>query len=274
MPAPGLAHGGRAISSGRDLGDGPEPVTKWENPPETLSLGLDEVHVWRASLNLEASRLHALLPTLADDERARAARFHFPRDRDHFIAGRGILRAILARYLKTPPADLRFRYGALGKPSLAEECGGARHRFNVSHSYGLALYAVALDRELGVDLELVQPRQAERIAERFFSPREVAVLRALPAEQQETAFFACWTRKEAYIKAKGDGLYLGLDQFDVSLSPNEPAALLRTAGDPTEAARWSLAALDVAPGYAAALCVEGHDWRLACWQRDSAGEHP
>ncbi len=226
----------------------------------------DEVHVWRASLDLGASRRHALHLTLAEDEQERAERFHFAKDRARFIAGRGLLRAILARYLRADPAGLRFCYDPKGKPALtpASHTGGLR--FNMSHSHGLALYAVTRGRELGVDLEYIQPRLEGGIAERFFSPREVAALGALPADLRNEAFFACWTRKEAYVKAKGDGLALRLDQFDVSLNPRQPAALLRMEGDPQEACRWSLWALDAAPGYAAALCVEGHDWRLARWQ--------
>lgn len=231
-----------------------------------MVLGSNEVQVWRASLHLGASRLDALLATLTADERARAARFHFPKDRDHFIAGRGLLRAILARHLDTDPATLCFRYGRRGKPALAIPSDMGALRFNLAHSYGLALYAVTRAREVGVDLERMQPRLEEGIAERFFSPREVAALRALPGDRQREAFFACWTRKEAYLKAKGDGLALGLDQFDVSLAPGEPAALLRTEGDPQEASRWSIRELDPAPGYAAALAVEGRNWHLTCWQ--------
>jgi 4'-phosphopantetheinyl transferase len=124
---------------------------------------------------------------------------------------------------------------------------------------------------VGVDVERIRPKVAqEKIAERFFSPREVTLLRALPAPLQATAFFACWTRKEAYIKATGEGLTLPLDQFDVSLVPGEPAALLRTAWDPQEAARWALQDLAPAPGYRAAVAVAGHDWRLTCWDGPAA----
>ena len=124
---------------------------------------------------------------------------------------------------------------------------------------------------MGVDVERIRPEVAqEKIAEHFFSPREVTVLRALPTPLQAPAFFACWTRKEAYIKAKGDGLTLPLDQFDVSLAPGEPAALLHTAWDPQEAAGWALQDLAPAPGYRAAVAVAGHDWRLTCWDGPAA----
>jgi 4'-phosphopantetheinyl transferase len=227
-----------------------------------------EVHVWRAPLSISDPERADLLATLSPDERARADRFHFDRDRAHFIAGRGFLRAILGAYLDVAPRALVFDYSPHGKPRLATGAGGLR--FNLSHSHDLALCAVALDRELGVDVEYIQPRLEEGIAERFFSRREVAALRSLPAEAQSAAFFACWTRKEAYVKAHGQGLSLRLDRFDVSLAPGEPAALLRTEDDPAEAMRWSLRELVPGPGYAGALAAEGQTWRLRCWQWLSA----
>jgi len=219
----------------------------------TLSEG--EVHVWQAGLDA-GCQLPALSATLAEDERVRAGRFHAPKDRDHFIAARGLLRAILARYLGTSPAALCFTYGPRGKPMLAADSNPGDLRFNLAHSRGLALYAVIRGREVGVDVEHIAARGEAGIADRFFSPREAATLRSLPAALRRDAFYVCWTRKEAYIKARGDGLALDLSQFDVSIAPGEPAALLRHEGEPN-ASRWSLTALDVAPGYAAALCVEG-----------------
>jgi 4'-phosphopantetheinyl transferase len=139
--------------------------------------------------------------------------------------------------------------------------------FNLTHSHQLALYAVTRRREIGVDLEYVRADFAdEQIAERFFSPREVAALRTVPENLLKEAFFHCWTRKEAYVKAKGEGLSIPLDQFDVSLAPGEPALLLSTRDDPQEADRWSLQALFPGSGYVAALAVEGRTWRLKCWQ--------
>ena len=208
---------------------------------------------------------------------------------------RGLLRAILGRYLGVEADQLRFGYSAHGKPSLAGNRGqgsGAREqgsgvggefgphpwpllpgpcasslRFNLSHSHSLALYAITHQRELGVDLEFIRPEVVEEpIAERFFAAAEVAVLRGLPASLQPEAFFNCWTRKEAYIKARGEGLTLPLDAFEVSLAPEEPAALLSVDSDPAEASRWSLQALAPGPGYVAAIAVEGRDWQLRCWE--------
>jgi 4'-phosphopantetheinyl transferase len=195
----------------------------------------------------------------------RAGRFHFARDRDHYTVARAVLRDILGRYLGLAPASLRFKYNPFGKPSLDDGARGVR--FNLSHSGGIALYAVALGREVGVDVEqLKDEMDCGGVAERFFSPSEVAALRTLPPEAQKRAFFDCWTRKEAYVKARGDGLSLPLDSFDVSVAPGEPAALLRTRDDACEASRWTLRELSTEPGYAAALAVEGRDWRLRCWR--------
>jgi len=242
-------------------------VSPWHSPPKTLKLGRDKVHVWRATLDPEKSRLHDLEQILAPDEHARAGRFYFQKDREHFIAARGLLRTILGRYLNQDPSELRFCYSPYGKPSLATSSGENALHFNVSHSHGLALYAVTSGREIGVDLEHLRTNFAgEDIAERFFSRREVEALRALPADMRQKGFFNCWTRKEAYIKARGEGLSLPLDQFDVSLAPGEPAALLSTISDPLEASRWSLQKLEPGPGYVAALAVEGRDWLLKCWQ--------
>jgi 4'-phosphopantetheinyl transferase len=208
-----------------------------------------------------------MLSVLSADEHERAERFRFRKDREHFIAARGLLRILLGRYLDLPPRQLSFSYSPYGKPQLAGVSGGAALRFNVSHSHGIALYAVALGREIGVDVEYIRREVVgESIAEHFFSAREVASLRALPAEMQPQAFFNCWTRKEAFIKAIGEGLSFPLDEFDVSLVPDEPAALLNTRNGPLEAARWSLQALPVDEGYVAALAVEGHEWRLECWR--------
>lgn len=243
------------------------PLPWWGLGPKTPVLSSDEVHVWSAKLDQTVFRAHNLQQTLDGNERARAERFYFKRDRNHFIVAHGLLRVILSRYLNSDPGDLRFCYSPYGKPMLAKEFDGDRLRFNLSHSHSLVLYAVTRAREIGIDIERIRPDLAyEQIAERFFSPREVAALQTVPTSRQLKAFFDCWTRKEAYIKARGEGLSLPLDRFDVSLAPGEPATLLSTVGDPHETSRWSLRELDLAPGYVAALAVEGHDWRLKCWQ--------
>jgi 4'-phosphopantetheinyl transferase len=246
----------------------------WCCPPRTMTLGRDEVHVWRASLDQPKPQSQCFLHTLVADEQARARRFYFERDREHFIVARGVLRAILGCYLNRPPECVAFRHGTHGKPAIAGDTDLHGIRFNVSHSHGLALYAITRGRKVGIDLERIRSDLAAmEIAERFFSRREITTLQALPTEAQRQAFFECWTRKEAYIKARGEGLSLPLDQFDVSLASGEPVAVLGTPRDPSEAFRWSLRDLPVAPDYAAALAVEGHGWSVACWQWPNSREH-
>jgi 4'-phosphopantetheinyl transferase len=242
-------------------------VAPWPSPRGDLILGNDEVHVWRANLDHNPSHMNSLLHTLSEDEQARAERFYFQIDRERFIVARGALREILGVYLNRAAKSVLFCYGPHGKPALAQDPGGNTIHFNMSHSHGVALYAVTRGREIGIDLEFIREiLEVDQLAERFFSQREIATLRGLPVSLRKHAFFLCWTRKEAYIKARGEGLSLPLDQFDVSLIPGEPAALLRTQADPDETLRWSLQELSVDPGYVSALAVEGRGWSLSCWQ--------
>jgi 4'-phosphopantetheinyl transferase len=238
----------------------------WKQPPADPILADNDVHVWCAALDQPPERMLQLALTLSTDEAKRAERFVFDRDRHHFIAGRGILRTILGHYLQVSPEHLRFKYGPQGKPEL-ETNGESNLRFNLSHSGGVVLYGLTYRREIGVDIEAIRPLEdMEQIAKRFFSPTEYADLRSLPANQQHQAFFNCWTRKEAYIKAIGDGLRYPLDKFVVSLAPGKPARLLHIQADPQALAHWSLTELNPAPGYSAALVVGGHNWWLAGWQ--------
>ncbi len=251
------------MTSGRDEGG----EGAWEAAPLQVRAVREEVHVWRASCRLPADEVWALRGLLSEDEAARADRFRFARDRDDFTVARGVLRVILGRYTGREPAGLRFIYSPYGKPSLDEGAGGGALRFNLSHSGGVALYAVTYGREVGVDVEQVREEMdCVGVADRFFSANEVEVLHSLAPEAQTRAFFDCWARKEAYIKAHGEGLSLPLDSFDVSLAPGEPAALLRTREDAAEATRWTLRELSAGRGYAAALAVEGGGWRLRCWR--------
>jgi 4'-phosphopantetheinyl transferase len=230
----------------------------WSPPPESLEVACGVVHVWRAALDIPPELLVRFSDHLAEDERSRAARFVFPRDRGRFIVARGVLRDMLGRYLELPPTEIRFSYGESGKPELAPDLSGSSLRFNLAHSRDVALYAFTLGREVGIDVEFVRSELAtEEIAERFFSQREAAELRALPASEQPRAFFRCWTRKEAYIKARGRGFRIPLGSFEVSLASGEPARLLAVHDDPFEAARWSLCDIPAGLDYQAALAVEG-----------------
>jgi 4'-phosphopantetheinyl transferase len=193
---------------------------------------------------------------LAPDEQLRADRFHFEIDRQRFSVARGGLRTILSRYVRARPEKIQFAYDAHGKPRLVPSQPTNPLKFNLAHSGGIALCAVTRLGDIGVDVERIRPEFAgEDIARRFFSASEVARLEQLPAETRQTAFFNCWTRKEAFLKATGVGLSLPLDQFDVTLAPGEPAALVRTAWDENEPAFWSLASIDVGAGHAAAVAI-------------------
>jgi len=246
---------------------------------ESPKLAGNEVHLWRVNLEAVAGEGAAQEPSheqwsglLSEDEQARAARFHFARHRQYFTATRAILRRILAAYLDTDPKDLSFAYGAKNKPALSAEHADSALAFNVSHSGDMALFAFTRSRQVGVDVELIRcDFDTSAIARRFFSAAEQSQLAALDPEQRHEAFFRCWTRKEAYIKAIGEGLSLPLDQFDVSLKPNDHDALLATRPNEPEAKRWSLRDVAARPGYCAALCVSGTDWKLIDWNTDADG---
>ncbi len=243
----------------------------WDDPPIDVTLLEDEVHVWCVSLKQPASRVHSLARTLSKSEQMRAERFHFERDRRRYIVSQGFLKTILGRYLNMAPEQIGFYHGTRGKPALKEaestNSEKGKLQFNTSHSHELALYAITRNREVGIDLEHIRPiPDAEQIVERFFSVQERTAFQALPPGQKTEAFFNCWTRKEAFLKARGEGLYQPLHQFTVSLSPEEPARLLHFEENPKETARWSFQALTPAPSYVAALVVEGHSWQLTCWR--------
>lgn len=234
----------------------------WTEPPPSPSLEASTVHVWRIALDQPEENVRSFRRMLEPDEVNRAGRFHFEKHQRHFIVARGFLRSVVARYLETPPETLRFAYGAYGKPELASE-----HvlRFNLSHSHEVALLAVTREAELGVDVERIRADFAsDEIARRFFSRAEVEVFNALPKEEQVAAFFRCWTRKEAYIKAIGKGLSQALDAFDVTLGPNVEPALLRVEDD--DASRWLLTDLNAGAGYAAALAIAAPITTICCFR--------
>ena len=230
--------------------------------PARLPLRAAEVHVWRATLDLAPPSLRACARLLDADEQARAKRLRSPGHRRRFVAAHGFVRTVLGRYLAVPPETIRFSPGPHGKPVLVPPFDGESVHFNLSHSHGLALCAIARGREVGVDIERVRTGAAAlAIAARFFSPREQAALRALPAAAVYPAFFRLWTCKEAYVKATGAGISRALRTVEVQLGRRTPR--LRVADDP-QAARWSLRELRPPRGYAAALAVEGRGWRLSC----------
>jgi 4'-phosphopantetheinyl transferase len=269
------AGGGSSSSSGSGSGSGsgseagPDPgvvvAPAWLPAPRApLALADGEVHVWRVPLAPPPEQLAAFARTLRPDERERAARFLFERDRTAYTAARGALRTLTGAYLGRGPEELELGYHDKGKPYLASPPGEPL-RFNVSHSGALALIAFVRDRELGVDIERRRDTlDLVSLARTAFSPHEHRTLCGLPPHDHPVAFFACWSRKEAFIKATGEGVSQ-LADFDVSLRPDEPARLLRVPGPPPGHARWSILDLPAIPGYAAALVVAGDGLRIACW---------
>ena len=228
---------------------------RWDPRPHP-PLGAHDVHVWRVPLDDE-TRVESYWALLDDEERRRATRFVRDVHRRRFIAAHGALRTILAGYLDARPTALAFVNGEHGKPALRNVTGRPSVEFNLSHSDDLALVAVARARAVGVDLERWSEVEHLELAERFFSPGERDALRALAHAPHlvEAGFFAAWTRKEAYLKATGQGIARGLHHFDVALTPGEPARLLADRLDDAATARWSMIALEPAPGYSAALVV-------------------
>jgi 4'-phosphopantetheinyl transferase len=236
-------------------------AASWNSDSTSLVLREREVHVWRVPLDRSEAEIHQARGILSTDETLRADRFYFQRDRNAFIAARGALRHLLGRYLGRSPVELAFDYGAYGKPNLRQNSIGLSVEFNVSHSHGLALIAFSMGRRLGVDVEFLRPEIAsEEIAERFFSPQEVVELRSLPPAMRTEGFFLCWTRKEAYVKAIGDGLQIPLKSFHVSLTPSEPERL-----ESADSERWKLRSLCPDPAFVGAVVAEGKDWDLHCW---------
>lgn len=213
-----------------------------------------KVHLWRRSLEASSPAMETCSALLSAAEREKAERYRIERPRNDYILTRGTLRSLLAGYLRCKPQDLSFEYTTYGKPFLADH---RELQFNVSHTEGLALLAFVRDREIGVDVEKVRAQtDALKLAERFFSEHERNDLRNLQGDELHAAFFRCWTRKEAYIKAKGEGLSLPLHQFDVSIAANQTQALLATRPDAQEAKRWAISDISVPAGYAAAVAVE------------------
>lgn len=210
------------------------------------------VHLWQTGLHASEDAIHACHELLLPEEREKAARYRVERPRGDYILTRGTLRSLLAKYLRRGPQEITFQYTEYGKPFLP----GSDLYFNVSHTDGLALMAFVRQREVGVDVERVRAQSdVMKIAERFFSGHERGNLRKLTGDDVHAAFFRCWTRKEAYIKAVGEGLSLPLHQFDVSIEASPNQALLATRPDPAEVKRWSIYNVPVIPGYAAALAI-------------------
>jgi 4'-phosphopantetheinyl transferase len=231
-------------------------VARLELPPGVI-------HVWSVRLDPPAAEVERLGRRLSADEWQRANRFRFDQHRRQYVVGRGALRKLLAGYLETDPERIQFGYGPRGKPFLAQPQSAAGLRFNLSNSHELAVVGLVMGPEIGVDVERLRSMpDCEKISERFFSASERQALRGVSALRKEEAFFNCWTRKEAYLKAVGEGLAAALDSFDVTLVPGDPPRMLSLEGDAERAARWSLYHLRPAGDYVAAVAVQGGRWEL------------
>ena len=220
-------------------------------------LGAADVHLWVCEFDSCSTDLLQLAHVLSSDEQVRGGRSRDEEDRLRLLHARAMLRGIIASYLNVPASELQFSYNRFGKPSLSGQPHSEELCFNLSHSHRIALVGVTRNREIGVDVEQIRPELAdEAIGEFFFSPREISKFRALPAATKARAFFQCWTRREAFLKAIGEGFATDQRDFDVSFVPGEPPALLRIGDDPSAAKGWSLYSLEPAPDYVAAVAVK------------------
>lgn len=251
------------------------PCAGWGQPPASLILRRDEVHVWRIPLDLPQRAVADLVPLLSDEERARVAQILCEEARRRFIVSHGATRVILSRYLDGGAEQICILLDRRGKPYLPPRAGAPAVHFSLSHSGELALCAVAEGREVGVDIERIRPVSAWRqIAVRYFSERENQELFALAEDQAIEAFFQGWTRKEAYTKALGQGVSQRWTQFTVSLKTGAAAERLPATSDEGAEGPFTLCPFAAGAGYVAAVAAQGMGWRLSCWQWSWAGLSP
>jgi len=236
----------------------------WKPGPANPVIWQNEVHIWRARLDVPWSWTYD--EALSLEDRTRADRFKFESDRRKFCVARASLRLVLGRYLQAKPGRLELQTNKFGKPFLADQKRSRGIRFNLSHSHQVALIAVTRDREVGVDVEFMRPEfVSDEVASHFFSRVEVEQFRSVPAGLRTESFFNCWTRKEAYIKARGEGLSCPLDQFDVFVAPGTPAMLLESRVGVNETKRWTFHDINAGDRYAGSLAVENGFTRLVLW---------
>lgn len=217
----------------------------------------NQVHIWSVELDALASKLHHLRTFLSGDELEKSARFRFDRHRNRYVAAHGWMRNVLGRYVSLPPTRLQFDSGPKGKPFLIGDANSRALQFNMAHSETMALLAISPTARVGVDVERVRPMpDADELVSRFFSRREADQFRDVPADRKGEAFFNLWTRKEAWLKATGEGIAHLLAQVEVAFLPSEPARLLELPKEYETATGWSLSSFSPAPGYIGAMAVE------------------
>ena len=235
----------------------------WLNAPDNLILSGEDAHIWRADLEVDEYIQTSFLKLLSPDEKNRAQKFRFAKDSRNFIVARGILRSLIGKYLEINPAEISFQYNKFGKPGIAYNNS---LQFNISHSKNIALFAFTKRFNIGIDVEFVNPNiEVKDIASNFFSTNEITNLLALPDKDQALGFFNCWTRKEAFIKAVGEGLSFPLDKFEVSLEPGKPAKLLATHWEPEAVSKWSIYSMSPGANLVGSLAIEGVIEQVKFW---------
>ncbi|MDE5123255.1 MAG: 4'-phosphopantetheinyl transferase superfamily protein [Trichodesmium sp. St19_bin1] len=228
-----------------------------------FELSENNVHIWSTNLKLSSDKIEELSTILSPDEKNRANKFYFEKDKNRFIIARGTLRTILSRYLNIEPKKLQFTYSDRGKPYLKN----TSILFNLSHSQDLALYGITKVNLIGIDLEYIRPmNDAENLAKRFFALQEYNLIRQLPPQKQQETFLKIWTCKEAYLKAKGDGLGGSLEKVEICLTPEKPVEFFSINGDIEEASHWYLYQFIPQPNYIAAVVVAEKNQKLSFWK--------
>ncbi len=239
----------------------------WHKNPGNYLLNDQNVHLWLATQNIENDYIASLYAILSNDEKERANRFYFEKDRNSYIVSRALLRILIGKYLNQKPDSIIFKYAKYDKPYISEHLNYLNLQFNVSHSHGKVLIGFTKIRNIGVDIELVRTLEgAADIVNRNFSQYERHIYNSLPKSLQDRAFFNCWTRKEAFIKAIGKGLTYPLDAFTVSIAPMEEARLLDVKNDSQEKEKWILKDIGINADYVAAMVIESGECQLACYK--------
>jgi 4'-phosphopantetheinyl transferase len=238
-------------------------LMNWPLVSTNFTILEDEIHVWSEGMGRHFPHLESLYESLDLREKDRAARFYFPHDRDRYIVSHGLLRKLLGLVLELPPENITFRYGDQGKPFLTDEINSDDLQFNLSHSGGILLIGMCRRRMVGVDLEEIRSgRDFMGLAERYFSPGEVAAIKDLPPENQIVWFYKIWTQKEAFLKGLGRGLTLPLDSFEVPILADLESTNLYDDPKNGGIADWQIKSLTPALGFVGAVAGEGRDWKL------------
>jgi len=242
----------------------------FRTPSSDLQLSSGEIHIWMSDLDQPESEYGRLMQVLSTDERMRAGRFRFPKDQKRFIARHGMLRMLLGCYLGVKASEIRFTEGKNGKPEIVETFGKKMIHFNITHAEGVALFAFDRNNEIGTDLERIRDfPEMDHIADRFFSAGEKSFFRASPQSIRKEAFFTCWTRKEAFVKATGDGLSMSLEKLDIAPVLAEggvPLISEGTLGEEGEEAGWSIHTFQPVRDYVGALAMKGSDVTPRCFK--------